>query len=150
MRKYNLNINGNGYEVVVKSQGLKSATVDVNGKEYHVTVDGIKTMRDPSLDKVSETTGMVKTATKAAPAASKPKLHAVAGADTLVAPIPGQIKGLFVKVGDKVTVGDKVLVMEAMKMENVITSDHDGVIGEIFVGDGDIVDQDQALVRIGE
>ena len=55
------------------------------------------------------------------------------------APMPGKILEVLVKVGDQVKEDDEILMLEAMKMENPITSPRDGVVKEIFVDAGDTV-----------
>ena len=69
---------------------------------------------------------------------------------TIVAPLPGKVVTLKVKVGDAVKAGDEVVVLEAMKMENSITSDHAGYVKQIFVAEGDNVATDAVLIEIGE
>ena len=66
----------------------------------------------------------------------------------VIAPMPGQIKAILVKEGDRVKAGQKLLVMEAMKLENKIPCPKDGVVKHILVRDGDIVSQGQELVVI--
>ena len=66
----------------------------------------------------------------------------------LTAPMPGKIKGFFVKVGDRLVVGQKVLVMEAMKMENIIHSRTSGRVAKVWAKDGDTVAQGQILLEI--
>jgi biotin carboxyl carrier protein len=62
--------------------------------------------------------------------------------------MPGQIKAIFVREGDRVTVGQKLLIMEAMKLENKINARHEGIVKKILVRDGDTVNQGQELVII--
>jgi pyruvate carboxylase subunit B len=62
--------------------------------------------------------------------------------------MPGQIKAILVREGDKVKAGQKILVMEAMKLENKLPAPRDGVVKHILVRDGDIVSQGQELVTI--
>jgi acetyl-CoA carboxylase biotin carboxyl carrier protein len=64
----------------------------------------------------------------------------------ILAPMPGKILQVMVKVGDKVAEDDELLILEAMKMENPIYSTADGVVKEIKVGKDDTVDSDQVLV----
>lgn len=65
----------------------------------------------------------------------------------LVAPMPGLVLSVSVKIGDAVRLGDNLLVLEAMKMENVLPSPTEGVIAEIAVAAGDKVDKNQVLIR---
>ncbi len=70
--------------------------------------------------------------------------------DTVVAPLPGRVIEIKVKVGDKIAVGQEVVVLEAMKMENSITSDFAGYVKQIFVAEGDSVQADAVLVEIAD
>ena len=69
-------------------------------------------------------------------AQAAPKPAAVMGAGTVTAPIPGLILRINVAVGDAVTAGQTVAVMEAMKMENNLTSAVSGTVQEIRVQKG--------------
>ena len=70
------------------------------------------------------------------------------GGTTVKAPLPGTIFKINVAVGDQVKSGDKLLVMEAMKMENQILAEKDGQISVIKVKEGDAVLQDDVLLEI--
>lgn len=73
-----------------------------------------------------------------------------AGADAhpkVQAPMPGLIKNVFVEVGQTVSKGDNLLVLEAMKMENMIKSPADGTISAIKVHPGDKVEKNTLLVQ---
>ncbi|MEJ2162961.1 MAG: acetyl-CoA carboxylase biotin carboxyl carrier protein subunit [Robiginitalea sp.] len=63
------------------------------------------------------------------------------------APMPGLILDIQVAVGQKVTEGDALLVLEAMKMENLILSPRDGVIKKIAVTEGTAVDKKDLLIE---
>ena len=102
---------------------MKRYTITVNGNAYDVTVD--------------EADG------SAAPVAPAKKAAAPAGAQgnaTVNAPMNGTIVDVKVKVGDKVTNGTVIAVLEAMKMENDIVSDKDGVVASVNVNKGDAVE----------
>ena len=60
--------------------------------------------------------------------------------------MPGTILELKVSVGDTVKVGDQLLVLESMKMENIINSPKDGTISKILVSEGDSVQHGQELI----
>lgn len=75
---------------------------------------------------------------QATPAAGKP----------VVAPLPGTINEIKVKVGDKVNTGDLVVVLEAMKMQNNIDAETSGTITSINVNKGDAVMEGDTLVTI--
>ena len=81
------------------------------------------------------------------PVVSRPSTPSVAGA--VKSPLPGVILSIDCKVGDTVKRGQKILILEAMKMENTINADRDGKIIEIKVNKGDSVLEGADLVVIG-
>jgi 3-methylcrotonyl-CoA carboxylase alpha subunit len=74
---------------------------------------------------------------------------AAAGArvDLAPAPMPGLIKAVHVAAGQVVAPGDPLVVLEAMKMEHVLTASHDGVVAEVLTGPGAQVEAGAALIR---
>ena len=68
----------------------------------------------------------------------------------VVAPLPGTVQSISVKEGDEVKRGQEVLVLNAMKMENSVVSDHKGKVLRIFVELGQAVAADSLLMEIGE
>ena len=78
--------------------------------------------------------------------------HAVEGAGEggrLTAPMPGKVVSIAVKAGDKVTKGQPLAVMEAMKMEHTIAAPQDGVVDEVLYAPGDQVTEGAELLRLG-
>ncbi len=71
-----------------------------------------------------------------------------AGADSLTAPMPGTVTVVKVAVGDEVSAGQSLLVVEAMKMEHVISAPHAGTVAELDVSPGSTVAMDQVLAVI--
>ncbi|MFH1852637.1 MAG: biotin/lipoyl-containing protein [Candidatus Neomarinimicrobiota bacterium] len=69
-------------------------------------------------------------------------------AQNILAPIPGLVKQILVKPGDRVNLKDKLLILEAMKMENEILSTASGTVGEIFVKQGITKNKGDLLLRI--
>ncbi|MBQ4166493.1 MAG: biotin/lipoyl-binding protein [Oscillospiraceae bacterium] len=117
---------------------MKRYTITVNGNAYDVTVDEA----DGSAAPVAAAPAPKAAPKKAAPA------PAAAGSASINAPMPGTIVDVKVKVGDKVTNGTVVAVLEAMKMENDIVCDKDGVIASVNVNKGDAVDTGAVVVTI--
>jgi len=144
MRKYDLTINDNSYSVTVKEVTDTKAWVEVNGEEHVVKINDIQSLVLPETvpTKPLESTP-APVAQPAAAAAPSPQ------AGSVTAPMPGQIKAILVREGDKVTVGQKLLVMEAMKLENKLPATKDGIVKSVLVRDGDIVSQGQELLVIG-
>jgi propionyl-CoA carboxylase alpha chain len=71
-----------------------------------------------------------------------------AGADEIVAPMPGQITRILVEVGDEVQAGQDVAIIEAMKMENILTSEARGTVTSIEVGIGDNLNVDDLILSL--
>jgi acetyl-CoA/propionyl-CoA carboxylase, biotin carboxylase, biotin carboxyl carrier protein len=76
--------------------------------------------------------------------------HVGMGLDAINSPMQGTILQILVEVGQEISVGDPVCILEAMKMENRIHANRDGVVKEIAVRAGQVVEMDQVLVVIGE
>ena len=70
------------------------------------------------------------------------------GGGTIKAPLPGTILNVHVKVGDNVVMGQRLISLEAMKMENNIDSDKEGKVGSIKVKKGDAVMEGDVLIVI--
>lgn len=68
--------------------------------------------------------------------------------DRILAPMPGSVVSIAVKVGDAVTRGQTLLVMESMKMETTIAAPRDGVIAEVSYGQGQTFDRDALLLSL--
>lgn len=68
----------------------------------------------------------------------------------LTAPMPGKVLEVFVKQGQKVSAGDQLLIMEAMKMEHKIIADRDAVVEEIHYNAGDQVTQGAELIKLSD
>ena len=123
---------------------MKEYKVKVNGNEYKVEIEEVGgTITNVSAAPV-----------QAAPQTSAPRPAAVsapaaAGGTKVTSPLPGVILDVAVKEGDSVKKGDKVVVLEAMKMENVIEATADGVVKEIKVKKSDSVLEGDVLVVIG-
>ena len=72
--------------------------------------------------------------------------HLTTGGTTITSPMPGSILDVKVNVGDKVTFGQTLAILEAMKMENDIPATVDGEVAEIRVKKGDVVETDSVLI----
>jgi len=72
------------------------------------------------------------------------------GAAAIRAPMPAQVRAVQVKVGERVSNGEVLLLLEAMKMEIQIKAPADGLINRLMVVSGQTVDRDQVLVELGD
>ncbi|WP_298562713.1 acetyl/propionyl/methylcrotonyl-CoA carboxylase subunit alpha [uncultured Aliiroseovarius sp.] len=71
-----------------------------------------------------------------------------AGAGVIEAPMPGLVKAVFAKAGQEVKEGDRLAILEAMKMEHSLEAARDGVVAEVLCADGDQVEAGAPLIRL--
>ena len=119
-------INGKSYTVILDKVEGNVAEVNVNGKSYMVTLE------EDANTNVGSQSSAASAPVSAAPAQG-------GGKSILKSPLPGSIISIDCKVGDVVKEGQKIIVLEAMKMENSILADKSGTITEILVQKGDTV-----------
>ena len=146
MKKYSFTINGNEYDVAVKNVDDNVADVEVNGFNYTVEFDRtLETTKTPKLvrQQVVPSTDITPSEQKTS-SPSAPK-----GAGFVKSPLPGTILGVHVAVGDMVRAGDKLITLEAMKMENIINSDKGGKVASVNFKKGDAVMEGDILIEIG-
>jgi len=157
MKNYKFTINNNKYSVDIVALEDQVATVEVNGTPYQVELE--VEVRKP----VSAPKTVVKVAPQAAstvasqiPSQAMPKIAPVpqaatapSGGSVIKSPLPGIVLDIFVHVGDNVKPGQRVLMLEAMKMENNIDADKEGVVKEVRVQKNDSVMEGDVLIVIG-
>lgn len=146
MKQYKYRINGSLYNVVINNATEETAEVEVNGTPYTIEIEkkAKKAMSSP-FKKHAQAGAMQPDAVVATPIA---KVPTSAGANALKSPLPGIILDISCNVGDTVKKGQKLLVLEAMKMENNIIADRDGTVKEIKVRKGDSVLEGSDLIVI--
>lgn len=120
---------------------MKNLKITVNGVAYDVQVEEVG-------GSVSVPAASAPAAPAAAPAAKAAPAAAASG-EPLNCPMPGTIISVNVSAGQKVKLGDVVVVLEAMKMENEIKAPKDGTITSVNVNKGDAVESGTLLVTIG-
>lgn len=163
MAKYQYTVKGVDYEVEIQDIEGNIANVTVNGIPFEVEMkQPVKAGKQKfrianeatddkggasSADSAKTSPNSTATTANAEPAASK-KASASAGGKPVVAPLPGTINDIKVKVGDKVSAGDTVVILEAMKMQNNIEAETSGTIASINVNKGDAVMEGDTLVTI--
>ena len=150
MNKYQYKVQGVDYEVEIEEVEGNIAKVNVNGIPFEVELQQpINAAKHPTIVKPKvEAPKPVAAAPVAAHAAAQPAAPAGSG-NAVKAPLPGTINAINVKVGDTVAVGDIVLVLEAMKMQNNIESEYAGTVTAINVNQGDSVMEGATLLVIG-
>ena len=73
-----------------------------------------------------------------------------AGGDVILAPMPGLLRHVFVKPGEAVAAGQRLAILEAMKMEHALNAPRDGIVAEVLSGEGGQVEAGAALIRLEE
>ena len=147
MKKFKFKINGNQYNAEVISVEDNLAEIEINGTKYSVEVD--KTMQSVKTPKLIRST--IAPSTDIHPSVAKTSSpSAPKGTGTIKSPLPGVILELFVKEGDNVKIGQRLLVLEAMKMENNIEADKAGKVVSISKKKGESVMEGDVLMVIGE
>jgi biotin carboxyl carrier protein len=153
MNKYQYKVQGVDYEVEIEEVEGNIAKVNVNGIPFEVELQKpINAAKHPQLAKPKvEAPKPVAAAPVAAAAPAAPaQPAAAAGAGSPVkAPLPGTITEIKVAVGQQVNVGDIVLVLEAMKMQNNIEAEYAGTVTSITVKPGETVMEGAVLLTIG-
>ena len=139
MKNFKFIINGNEYQVDVKEIDNNIAYIEVNGTKYNVEIE----RKVPQ----TKTPRLVRPVITGPP---KPEIDKKERGDStpVLAPLPGNILEIFVNPGDIIKKGQKLLIMEAMKMENQVLAEKDGVVESIKIQPGQSVLQGDILIEI--
>lgn len=142
MKEFKYTIHGSVYKVEILKEEKNLIQLEVNGTPYAVQIER------PEKSKLITTKPAAAPVTpEGAPVVAQTKTKSPGGA--VKSPLPGVVLEVNVKVGDQVKIGSKLLVLEAMKMENTISSDRDGKVLEVKVDKGASVLEGADLVIIG-
>jgi glutaconyl-CoA/methylmalonyl-CoA decarboxylase subunit gamma len=139
MRSFKFNIKGQEYDVEIKKIINNMAEVEVNGIIYQVEV---------KQDTRQSKTPILVRSEPAIPKSAHKFKKKISGTYEVKSPLPGNIMNVFVKENDEVKKGDKLLMYEAMKMENVIFAEKEGLIVKIRVSPGDNILEGDVLIEI--
>lgn len=131
---------------------LRKFKIAIDNKEYLVEMEEIGGVNNPSANaapveefvsqqRVEETKNVEEPI-------SQPIISESVGAEALTAPMPGAILKVLVNVGEAVKQNQPIMILEAMKMENEIVANHDGIVKGIHVQQGDVVNPGDALITI--
>jgi biotin carboxyl carrier protein len=130
--RYSLLVAGKSYEVFARPI---TRPEEKNGQTYEIFINGQRFEVATEDERARALTGLIKGSTHSSKA-------------TIYAPMPGLVIGMPLEVGMEVKAGQSVIVLEAMKMENDLSSPIHGRIKEILVNKGQTVDLGAALVII--
>ena len=121
---------------------MRKYKVRVNGEEFEVEVSEINESREDGKIQVEKI--------KRIPREIVTKNVPMQVTTVLRAPMPGRVLSVQVKRGERVTGGQVVLILEAMKMENEIQIENEGIVTQIFVEENDTVDTGDPLLEYEE
>lgn len=131
---------------------MKNYTITVNGTPYNVTVEegaGAPVAAAPVAAPAAAPAPAPAAAPAHAPAAAPaPAAQGTAGSVKVEAPMPGTILDVKVSVGDSVSSGSVLCILEAMKMENEIVAPQDGTVASVNVSKGDSVEAGQVIITL--
>lgn len=143
MKEYKYKINGNVYNVAVGDIDDGIAQVEVNGTPYRVELEKkksaavtVKSVRPSAAPRTASGEKVI----------AKPSTGS--GNNKIVAPLPGVVLSVNVKVGDMVKAADTVVMLEAMKMENAIHAGRDGKVASVNVSPNESVLEGTTLITL--
>ncbi|MBQ2127638.1 MAG: biotin/lipoyl-binding protein [Prevotella sp.] len=151
MKKYQYKVQGVDYTVQIEEVEGNIAKVSVNDIPFEIELQQpINAAKHPTIAKpvvvAPQTDNQASTQPAAAPAQTA---AAPASGNAVKAPLPGTITEINVTIGQQVNVGDTVIVLEAMKMQNNIETEYAGTVKAISVSKGDSVMEGAVLLTIG-
>lgn len=134
MKKYTVTVNGTSYEVFVEEAGV--------GTPVTAPVQ-IPVAQAPVAEQAQ-----AESPAKATPAKAPATPSGTKGSVEVLAPMAGTVVNILVSVGDSVTKGQTLFVLEALKMENNVPSPIDGTVASVNVARGSSVDSDAVIVTL--
>ena len=140
MKEYKFKIGGKEYNVTVNPKEGKLFDVTVNGATYEVESENAPVAAPAPQPAAAPV--------QAAPAATAPAAKPAGAGEKVASPLPGVIIEISVKEGQQVKAGQKIAILEAMKMENEIPAPKDGTITDIHVHKGDTLQEGDPVVTI--
>lgn len=149
MKEYSFKINGNRYDVAVNSVSGNIADVTVNGVSYQVEMENASASAQTSAAPAPASAVQASSAPVQPASPAPAPVSATGQGKPVTSPLPGVIIDIKVKVGDTVKAGQTIAVLEAMKMENDIQAEWDGVVTAVNASKGDSVLEGAAIVTIG-
>jgi biotin carboxyl carrier protein len=142
---------GDSYRAVIGDRGLDLEIVRAGNGRLDLLVDGTQVrafINSQGAKRWVTVNGRTYQLTKSS---GTRRAGASAGAqNTLLAPMPGQVRAVHVAIGDQVSTGQTLLLLEAMKMEIRVQAPRDGVVKRLTVAQGQTVEREQVLLEIGD
>lgn len=143
MKNYIITVNGTSYEVSVEEAGAAAPVMP-----FAAATPVAPTPAAPAPAPAPRAAAPAPAPAPAASAAPAPAAFGAPGSISVTSPMPGKILDVKAKVGDSVSRGDVILILEAMKMENEIVAPEDGTIATIDVSAGASVEAGTLLATL--
>jgi len=144
-RRYTITVDGTSHDVEVGYVSESPVRVNVDGVDYDVEVPDKPAREATPVKPYAPVRPVERPAAPASP--TTPAHSASASANAMTAVMPGRVLSVAVSVGDSVNRGDLICVIEAMKMEQQIGANRDGVISAVHISGGDSVAHGETLVE---
>jgi biotin carboxyl carrier protein len=138
MKQYQITLDGRTFTVRLLGDPLQDQVeVEVDGKAFVVEVQDLPPEEEPvaSSSSPARVPSPIPTPSPTQAPTSAPAAVAITG-NAVTAPLPGLIKSVTVRPGQQVSTGDELLVIEAMKMDNVIRAAREGIVETIHIAEG--------------
>jgi 3-methylcrotonyl-CoA carboxylase alpha subunit len=143
MKRYQITVDGRTFDVQVLG--------DPRQEQVEVEVDGRRLTVEVKASAARDETVLTTPAPSPAPAVTRTPLDApgagAASGNRVVAPLPGVIKSIAVRSGQRVAPGDELLVIDAMKMDNVLRASRVGIVETIHIAEGHQIAHGQLLLE---
>ena len=144
MKKYNFEIDGKKFEVEVNLISSNNAEVRVNNKNFDIKISN--DLAEPKKAEPKKAEPKKAEPKKAEPKKAEQSVQGNPG--DLLALMPGKIIKVLVSEGQKIKMGEPVIIMESMKMEQTIVSSADGAIESVNVSEGDTIEVGSVMIVI--
>lgn len=148
-----LDINGKEYKVKIHNFGAETAEISVDDAQYSVGlkdlgVADVAQVKPSPAPRGPQSTTAATLFKKISGEASLHRPKTLSDGGSIVAPLPGLVMKIYVKEGDDIKLGQPVMMLEAMKMENEVTATAEGVIIDIRYKEGDSVNQGETIILL--
>ena len=144
LNTFRVKVGDNWYTVQVGDLSRSPVEVTVEGETFYVEIEGLPSP-SPRRPRGRRSQTQQPSTSNLLPASSAP----VSASDKILrSPMPGRVMSILVRPGDRVSAGDEVCVVEAMKMEQSIRAPRDGLVKTIYVQPLDSVNANDPLIEL--
>lgn len=147
MKSFIIIVNNKRYSVEIDDVSNSPVTVVVNGETFEVEIEDKPSQASPEMMEMAISVAPPDRKQETIPVTQK-TVQPAAVPGKVIAPMPGKIVAIKVNVGDRVSPGDELCILEAMKMENSIRASQAGVVKQIRVAVGQSVAYGDVLIEL--